>query len=897
MLSGVRIILIVIIAVAGLISQVPFLGEQPASAHDGENLDISPTDVVKKANPKLDSQLNQLVSAESRKQTAGFAEQRKIELAEGGVRVIIECEPGQVASVSEVAARLGTSVEESWRDMLQAIVPINSLVALADTPAIRFVRCPYRPVASVVSEGVELINADNWHAAGYTGTGVKIAIVDGGFSGYTTRQDEGELPAVVTTWWAPSLTGPGTSPHGTACAEIVYDTAPGSNLYLVNFGTEVELGNAVDYLIAQGVDIISFSMGYTVAGPGDGTGVINEIVAEARDAGILWVPAMGNQAKKHWMGSFTDNDSDGWHDFNHNPVDERNTISASAEAAIWVDLKWDDGWDASANDYDLYLLDDSGEIVASSLNWQNGNDHPIESLDYTATYTGTYGIAIRATIVSQAKTFHLYSNRELEYQDASSSLIVPADSRNAMSVGAVPWNNPDTLESFSSRGPTEDGRIKPDLVAPDAVSSVTYGAFSGTSAAAPHVAAAAALVKEFYPGYSPTEVQDYLETNAIDLGVAGKDNLYGSGRLRFPEPITVPVISFMPSDNITITAGENVTFTAITSDGGPVTSWAWDFDNDGITDSTDNVTTYNYGNVAGTYTVKLTGSNAIGSDSETRTITVQPATPSKLGYNPAPATSVTAGATWTQFKVEIRDQYDNLTTSTDNVTVSPSAGAFTSGATNKAAVSGVATFDDLTYTNTGTITVTASSGSLTQSVCGSIQVVPGPLFTAKLQGGLRPTEGYDVPLTLKLYETGTTLNYLNVLTEIPDHTASTANGDITIIDTNTATKTIIFQVTGLSTGTYNIGLYSPHCLINLAEAVTVGETLLDMGMLLEGNANDDVQIAGADFSMLLNDYLETPDGDEWNNGRCDFDRNEQVTSVDFSAIAQNYNLTSPRIVE
>ena len=70
----------------------------------------------------------------------------------------------------------------------------------------------------------------------------------------------------------------------------------------------------------------------------------------------------------------------------------------------------------------------------------------------------------------------------------------------------------------------------------------------------------------------------------------------------------------------------------------------------------------------------------------------------------------------------------------------------------------------------------------------------------------------------------------------------------------------------------------------------------DMGTLLEGNANDDVQITGADFSMLLNDYLEVPGGGELNNGGCDFDHNGQVASVDFSLLEQNYSETSPQTV-
>jgi hypothetical protein len=124
--------------------------------------------------------------------------------------------------------------------------------------------------------------------------------------------------------------------------------------------------------------------------------------------------------------------------------------------------------------------------------------------------------------------------------------------------------------------------------------------------------------------------------------------------------------------------------------------------------------------LAGTITV--TASSGSLTSAVSGNIVVNPDTASKLAYNPVPATSVTVGATWTEFKVEIRDQYDNLTTSTANVTVTPSAGAFASGTTNKAAVAGVATFGDLKYAATGTITVTASSGSLTSAVSGDIAV-------------------------------------------------------------------------------------------------------------------------------------------------------------------------------
>ena len=550
----IKLIFSTAVIISLLIGGSLLFGGQQVAAAEEEELDTSRIERPEKGNPKLDSQLNQLVSANTTKRVAAFAEESQIEVAGDNVRVIIECLPGQIEDAAEVADDSGI-VEASYENLIQVVVPISQLTTLADAPSIRLVRMPWEPLPDVVSEGVALINADDWQTASFNGTGVKVGILDGGFSGYTTRQSEGELPLTISTWWAPSIGNAGTSIHGTACAEIAYDVAPGADFYLANFGTEVEMGNAVNWLITQGVDVISCSVGYPIGGPGDGTGTICSIVDNAHAAGIVWSHSMGNDAETHWQGDFTDINGDDLHEFAPAPgVDVSNAIYVSSGNTIRVGLKWDDTWGSSGNDYDLYLLDASLALVDFSEGTQDGNDDPWEFMYYTATYTGFYHIIIASWSSDETANFHLYSySHDLQYQVASSSLTVPADSPNAISVGAVFWNSPATLEPFSSRGPTEDSRTKPDLVAPDGVSTATYGAsngvaflsggtgFFGTSASAPHVAGAAALVKECYPIYTNAQIQSFLEGRAVELGAGGKDNLYGSGRLDLGS-ITLPTM-------------------------------------------------------------------------------------------------------------------------------------------------------------------------------------------------------------------------------------------------------------------------------------------------------------------------------------------------------------------
>jgi hypothetical protein len=244
------------------------------------------------------------------------------------------------------------------------------------------------------------------------------------------------------------------------------------------------------------------------------------------------------------MGPWLDADADDILEFSG--PDEGDSISASAGQAIQVILKWDDPFGTSCNDYDLYLLNASlTTVLAASEEVQDYctsgiPSYPVENLAYFVPSAGTYHLAITRFQADGAATFHLYSLGPscpaLQYCAKAGSLLEPADNPNALTVGAVRWSTPSTIENFSSRGPTDDGRTKPDLVAPDGVKNVSFGSFFGTSAASPHAAAAAALVRQWQPGWTATQVRSFLAGQAVDLGAPGTDNTFGSGRLDLGSP-------------------------------------------------------------------------------------------------------------------------------------------------------------------------------------------------------------------------------------------------------------------------------------------------------------------------------------------------------------------------
>jgi serine protease AprX len=119
---------------------------------------------------------------------------------------------------------------------------------------------------------------------------------------------------------------------------------------------------------------------------------------------------------------------------------------------------------------------------------------------------------------------------------AASSIVVPGDAENVITVGAVDGSG--TIFELSSRGPTAKGDTKPDLVTlgVDVVSALAgskdgKSSLSGTSMAVPQVSGAAALLLEARPDLKPPDVKRVLLKTADDLGPSGLDNIYGYGAL------------------------------------------------------------------------------------------------------------------------------------------------------------------------------------------------------------------------------------------------------------------------------------------------------------------------------------------------------------------------------
>ena len=198
-----------------LVTALP-IADTIATAGDKQETHLPSIQTSPKGNPKLESALNQLVKSEQTKGPAAmttFAEQRAIDLVDNSVKVIIEANPGEVDAAREAAVALGAEVEASYENLIRVVIPVSALIVLANNPSVRFVRQPQKPDLNVVSEGVSLINADDWQNAGYTGSGVKVGIIDEGYTGYTALLGT-ELPSSVVVQSFSTYGIEGLTSHG-----------------------------------------------------------------------------------------------------------------------------------------------------------------------------------------------------------------------------------------------------------------------------------------------------------------------------------------------------------------------------------------------------------------------------------------------------------------------------------------------------------------------------------------------------------------------------------------------------------------------------------------------------------------------------------------------------------
>ena len=330
------------------------------------------------------------------------------ELAWVTVDIRADVTPDLLARIGELGGTVITSVPK-YR-AVRARLPGVAVERLAELPEVQFIRT----ADQAFTHQVEIVETGEWaegtsgaavarpvrsegdiaHRAdaardrfGVDGTGIGIGVISDGVETLAQRQAEGELPERVTV--LPGQAGVGD--EGTAMLEIVHDLAPGAELYFASGteGGEAQFAANIEALCEAGANVIVDDIAYFLE-PAFQDGIISRGVNAAVDEGCVHFSSVGNRGNLNdetsgvWEGDYAAGNmvvADGEdlgtaHDFGNGI--EANQLLENGLAFV---LQWSDPLGASANDYDLFLLDAADNVLRSSTNVQDGSQDPIESID------------------------------------------------------------------------------------------------------------------------------------------------------------------------------------------------------------------------------------------------------------------------------------------------------------------------------------------------------------------------------------------------------------------------------------------------------------------------------------------------------------------------------------
>ncbi|MEO1652559.1 MAG: S8 family serine peptidase, partial [Bacteroidota bacterium] len=486
-----------------------------------------------------------------------------------------------------------------FQHVVSGRMPISRLNELEKVAGLRYAFPELRPrthTGSVTSEGVQAMRADlARNNFGVDGRGIKIGVLSDSYNtlgGANTGIASGDLP------------GPGnpngfTTPievirddldpdnidEGRAMFEIIHDVAPGAELaFHTAFGGAAVFAEGIILLADAGCDIIVDDVGYLTQ-PFFQDGIVAKAVDQVKARGVAFFSAAGNSADASYESAYTAQASTAlnstlgenyldYHDFGGGDI--RQSMSIDNGVTLQVTLQWDDpfasavsvgGAPGADTDLDFILLDNSDNVLASSVNINTLSGDPVEFIQYTNTSGATQNLNFVIARFSGPnpvliKYIDFTGITINEFATNSSTSFAHPNAAGAMGVGAAFWfqtpafgTSPPLVEPFSSLGGTPiifdtlgnrlgsfEDRAKPDVVGPDGGNNTFFGQqisdgdsnpnFFGTSAAAPHVAALAGLMLEASGGkrtMDPDTLYNILESTAIEMGAAGFDNLTGFG--------------------------------------------------------------------------------------------------------------------------------------------------------------------------------------------------------------------------------------------------------------------------------------------------------------------------------------------------------------------------------
>ncbi|WP_370326559.1 cell wall-binding repeat-containing protein [Euzebya sp.] len=377
----------------------------------------------------------------------------------------------------------------------------------------------------------------------------------------------------------------GTIDEGRAMLQHVHDLAPATDLaFATAFSTQLQFADHIRALRSEGADVIVDDVTYFAEpvfqeGPiavavsdvvADGAvylssaGNGNVVLSDGREVGSYEAPALRPAACPFTTATYT-----ACHDFNPDPVAGDSTfgVAVAPGRSLSLTLQWAEPWDGLATDFDLFVFDQFGALAGRSIqdNFAGSPTMPFERVvvQNTTAASATMFIVVARFGDGAEPRLHLNMGRSgivaVEYDGTSGpdvmgpTIVGHNGGVDTISVAATDVADGVEAEAFSSRGPVthhfgpvRDGGVpaeplatplvlvKPDLTASDGACTTYFGSlgggcyrFFGTSAAAPHAAAVAALVRDAAPDMSSAQVADLLRMSAAPM--VGGPHSVGAG--------------------------------------------------------------------------------------------------------------------------------------------------------------------------------------------------------------------------------------------------------------------------------------------------------------------------------------------------------------------------------
>ena len=454
-------------------------------------------------------------------------------------------------------------------------------------------------VGNVTSQADSVTNADSGRTNfSVNGAGIKIGVISDSFNflgGAAAGIASGDLPGVgnpngFSTPVNVLKDATSGTDEGRAMIELIHDIAPGAELMFhsafnnpgpAGSAPTTTIANAIDALRLAGADIIVDDVGI-LTGAKYQDGASAKAVEAAFAAGIPYFSSAGNNGNNAYEAILKSADPaagfNDLHDFNAAGDSDQilNLGVLNPGQEFRVTLWWNDPYASLGGTptTDLSLLfvaineAEGVNAVVEQNQDQLGGADPFEFGGITNPFDFPLevGIAVERVAGEQAKllSIEVVGQGINDDSDTDSGTIHGHNAaKGAVSVAAQFYAEPglDNVESFSSVGPSlflfdelgnplaePEVRATPLLTGIDGTDTSFFPAapgsdiepngfpnFFGTSAAAPHVAAIAALVMErannLGVGLEPDELYDLLFASTIDIETAGFDNLSGFGRL------------------------------------------------------------------------------------------------------------------------------------------------------------------------------------------------------------------------------------------------------------------------------------------------------------------------------------------------------------------------------